>query len=161
MEQELEVDEQDMREREDDQPWLEDAVGREKNQDPPFLSLYTHPWDGTELIPIPRQYIQSSYPAIKKSQPDLKFMIREAAGVEPRAFVRFGTFSFYVSLFLLVLVSCVTIAYAGQSLSIFAGGSWNLDEGFLFGPGPRRSLPLLTVISAVLGDGLGQRCCRF
>ena len=38
-----------------------------------------------------RQFIQSSYPSIKSSQPDLKFMIREAQGVNARAFVRFGT----------------------------------------------------------------------
>jgi hypothetical protein len=38
-----------------------------------------------------RQFIQASYPSIKSSQPDLKFMIREAQGVNARAFVRFGT----------------------------------------------------------------------
>jgi len=37
-----------------------------------------------------RQFIQASYPSIKSSQPDLKFMIREAQGVNARAFVRFG-----------------------------------------------------------------------
>ena len=37
-----------------------------------------------------RQFIQSSYSPIKSARPDLKFMIREASGVEARAFVRFG-----------------------------------------------------------------------
>jgi hypothetical protein len=36
------------------------------------------------------QFIQSQYPSIKSSNPDLKVLIREAAGIEPRAFVRFG-----------------------------------------------------------------------
>ncbi|GFZ42950.1 hypothetical protein JCM24511_00668 [Saitozyma sp. JCM 24511] len=36
-----------------------------------------------------RQFIQSQYPSIKSSNPDLKVLIREAAGIEPRAFVRF------------------------------------------------------------------------
>ncbi|EIW69231.1 hypothetical protein TREMEDRAFT_39462 [Tremella mesenterica DSM 1558] len=35
-----------------------------------------------------RQFILSSYSGIKASNPDLKFLIREAAGVEPKAFVR-------------------------------------------------------------------------
>ncbi|ODN77045.1 hypothetical protein L202_05586 [Cryptococcus amylolentus CBS 6039] len=36
-----------------------------------------------------RQFVQSSYPAVKASNPDLKFLIREASNVSPRAFVRF------------------------------------------------------------------------
>lgn len=36
------------------------------------------------------QFIQSTYPSLKSAHPDLKIMIREASGVEPRAFVRFG-----------------------------------------------------------------------
>jgi len=52
---------------------------------------------GFRPFPLPRaptdprrQFIQSSYPSIKSAHPGLKFMIREASGVEPRAFVRFG-----------------------------------------------------------------------
>ncbi|KAK4684103.1 NADH dehydrogenase (ubiquinone) 1 alpha subcomplex subunit 2, partial [Tremellales sp. Uapishka_1] len=36
-----------------------------------------------------RSFIQSTYPSIKSARPDLKVLIREASGVEPRAFVRF------------------------------------------------------------------------
>ena len=45
---------------------------------------------GTDKRLTYRQFIQASYPSIKSSQPDLKFMIREAQGVNARAFVRFG-----------------------------------------------------------------------
>jgi hypothetical protein len=50
-------------------------------------------WNGmrTRQRLTDRQFIQASYPSIKSSQPDLKFMIREAQGVNARAFVRFGT----------------------------------------------------------------------
>ena len=41
-----------------------------------------------------RQFIQSSYPTIKSSNPNVKLMVREAAGVEPKAFVRFGAYLF-------------------------------------------------------------------
>ncbi|KAL7419900.1 hypothetical protein Q5752_005816 [Cryptotrichosporon argae] len=36
-----------------------------------------------------RKFIQSTYPALKSTNPDLKVLIREAAGIEPRAFARF------------------------------------------------------------------------
>ncbi|WRT65346.1 uncharacterized protein IL334_002289 [Kwoniella shivajii] len=36
-----------------------------------------------------RKFIQSTYPSIKSSNPDLKFLIREASDISPRAFVRF------------------------------------------------------------------------
>ncbi|CAK9783726.1 NADH dehydrogenase 10.5K chain [Cutaneotrichosporon oleaginosum] len=36
-----------------------------------------------------RQFIKSSYPALKSSNPDVKVLVREAQGVAPRAFVRF------------------------------------------------------------------------
>ncbi|WVO24310.1 uncharacterized protein IAS62_005674 [Cryptococcus decagattii] len=36
-----------------------------------------------------RQFVQSSYPAVKSANPDLKFLIREASNISPRAFVRF------------------------------------------------------------------------
>ena len=36
------------------------------------------------------QFIATSYPAIKEARPDLKVLIREASGIEPRAFARFG-----------------------------------------------------------------------
>jgi len=39
------------------------------------------------------QFIATSYPAIKEARPDLKVLIREASGIEPRAFARFGRFS--------------------------------------------------------------------
>ncbi|EJT53119.1 NADH dehydrogenase 10.5K chain [Trichosporon asahii var. asahii CBS 8904] len=35
-----------------------------------------------------RQFIKSSYPALKEANPDVKVLIREAQGVNPRAFVR-------------------------------------------------------------------------
>ena len=38
----------------------------------------------------PSQFIATSYPAIKEARPDLKVLIREASGIEPRAFARFG-----------------------------------------------------------------------
>lgn len=38
-----------------------------------------------------RQFILASYPTLKASNPDLKVLIREARGVEPRVFARFGT----------------------------------------------------------------------
>ncbi|UOH84863.1 hypothetical protein LQV05_001678 [Cryptococcus neoformans] len=37
-----------------------------------------------------RQFVQSSYPAVKSANPDLKFLIREASNISPRAFVRFA-----------------------------------------------------------------------
>ncbi|KLO15187.1 NADH dehydrogenase alpha subcomplex subunit 2 [Schizopora paradoxa] len=36
-----------------------------------------------------RQFIQSSYPALKKHNPDLPILIREASGTPARAFARF------------------------------------------------------------------------
>jgi len=36
-----------------------------------------------------RQFIQSSYPTIKKANPDLPVLIREAAGTPARIFARF------------------------------------------------------------------------
>ncbi|WWC59862.1 uncharacterized protein I303_102424 [Kwoniella dejecticola CBS 10117] len=36
-----------------------------------------------------RKFVQSSYPSIKASNPDLKFLVREASEISPRAFVRF------------------------------------------------------------------------
>ncbi|KAK1920886.1 NADH dehydrogenase 10.5K chain [Papiliotrema laurentii] len=36
-----------------------------------------------------RQFIATTYPAIKDARPDLKVLIREANGIEPRAFARF------------------------------------------------------------------------
>lgn len=37
-----------------------------------------------------RQFIQASYPGIKKNNPDLPILIREASGTPARAFVRLG-----------------------------------------------------------------------
>jgi hypothetical protein len=37
-----------------------------------------------------RQFVLSNYPALKSSNPDLKVLIREARGIEPRVFARFG-----------------------------------------------------------------------
>ncbi|GHJ90107.1 hypothetical protein NliqN6_6509 [Naganishia liquefaciens] len=36
-----------------------------------------------------RQFVLASYPQLKASNPDLKVLIREARGVEPRVFARF------------------------------------------------------------------------
>ncbi|GAA5883125.1 hypothetical protein JCM16303_006104 [Sporobolomyces ruberrimus] len=36
-----------------------------------------------------RQFIKSSYPAVKKANPDIPIMIREALGTPARGFVRF------------------------------------------------------------------------
>lgn len=44
------------------------------------------------MLTLCRQFIKASYPAIKAANPDLKFLIREASGVEARAFARFGEF---------------------------------------------------------------------
>lgn len=44
-----------------------------------------------------RQFVLASYPQLKASNPDLKVLIREARGVEPRVFARFGTPSFLPS----------------------------------------------------------------
>lgn len=52
-----------------------------------------------------RQFIQASYPSIKSSQPDLKFMIREAQGVNARAFVRFGESKSHLDYFIASLMS--------------------------------------------------------
>ncbi|KAJ9102679.1 hypothetical protein QFC20_004951 [Naganishia adeliensis] len=35
------------------------------------------------------QFVLASYPQLKASNPDLKVLIREARGVEPRVFARF------------------------------------------------------------------------
>jgi len=37
-----------------------------------------------------RQFIKSSYPHVKKANPDLPILIREAQGTPARAFARFG-----------------------------------------------------------------------
>lgn len=37
-----------------------------------------------------RTYIQNNYASIKSSHPELKLLVREASGVEPKAFIRFG-----------------------------------------------------------------------
>lgn len=42
------------------------------------------------LTIICRQFIQSSYPVMKKHNPDLPILIREASGTPARAFARFG-----------------------------------------------------------------------
>lgn len=39
---------------------------------------------------VPRQFVVSNYPSIKSSNPDVKLLVREASGVEAKAFVRFG-----------------------------------------------------------------------
>lgn len=57
---------------------------------------------------IRRQFVQSSYPAVKSANPDLKFLIREASNISPRAFVRFGA-SPYVEL-TPVALSIMTLA---------------------------------------------------
>ncbi|EJT99672.1 NADH dehydrogenase [Dacryopinax primogenitus] len=36
-----------------------------------------------------RQFIQSTYPAIKKANPDVPILIREAGGTQARVFARF------------------------------------------------------------------------
>ncbi|KAI9632247.1 thioredoxin-like protein [Dioszegia hungarica] len=36
-----------------------------------------------------RQFVVSNYPSIKSSNPDVKLLVREASGVEAKAFVRF------------------------------------------------------------------------
>jgi hypothetical protein len=46
---------------------------------------------GIRLTLFGRQFIQSTYPSIRSSNPEIKIMIREASGIEPRAFARFGT----------------------------------------------------------------------
>ncbi|TIA87376.1 hypothetical protein E3P99_03211 [Wallemia hederae] len=38
-----------------------------------------------------RQFIQSSYPNLKQSNPHLPILVREAEGAPARAFARFGT----------------------------------------------------------------------
>jgi NADH dehydrogenase (ubiquinone) 1 alpha subcomplex subunit 2 len=40
--------------------------------------------------PVPRSFIQSAYPTIKRHNPDLPVLIREANGVPARIFARFG-----------------------------------------------------------------------
>ncbi|KAG8909635.1 hypothetical protein FRC00_009749 [Tulasnella sp. 408] len=40
-----------------------------------------------------RQFIQTAYPYLKKHNPDLPVLIREARGTPARAFARFGTYS--------------------------------------------------------------------
>ena len=42
-----------------------------------------------------RQFIQSTYPSLKKSNPDLPILIREANGTPARAFARFGVSQLY------------------------------------------------------------------
>lgn len=42
--------------------------------------------------PASRSFIQSAYPTIKRHNPDLPVLIREANGVPARIFARFGTF---------------------------------------------------------------------
>jgi len=37
-----------------------------------------------------RQFLVKSYPVMKKHNPDTPILIREAAGIEPRVFARFG-----------------------------------------------------------------------
>jgi hypothetical protein len=37
-----------------------------------------------------RQFVLSNYPTLKSSNPELKVLIREARGIEPRVFARFG-----------------------------------------------------------------------
>jgi hypothetical protein len=64
-----------------------------KHQAHPRASGKSHliPLD-TSANPFPdRQFILASYPTLKASNPDLKVLIREARGVEPRVFARFGT----------------------------------------------------------------------
>lgn len=39
---------------------------------------------------VPRSFIQSAYPVIKRHNPDLPVLIREANGVPARIFARFG-----------------------------------------------------------------------
>ena len=40
--------------------------------------------------PVSRSFIQSAYPTIKRHNPDLPVLIREANGVPARIFARFG-----------------------------------------------------------------------
>lgn len=42
-----------------------------------------------------RQFVVSQYPTIKSSNPDVKLLVREASGVEAKAFVRFGMFPIF------------------------------------------------------------------
>lgn len=42
------------------------------------------------LCPTHSQFITQQYPAIKQANPDVKVLIREAGGVVPRVFARFG-----------------------------------------------------------------------
>lgn len=53
-------------------------------------------WTGEEARADSSQFIATTYPAIKDARPDLKVLIREASGIEPRAFARFGTWWFPV-----------------------------------------------------------------
>lgn len=45
-----------------------------------------------------RHFILSAYPLIKKSNPDLPVLIREAKGTPARAFARFGTYSIHYTI---------------------------------------------------------------
>lgn len=47
------------------------------------------------LIP-PRKFILANYPTIKKHNPDLPVLIREASGTPARVFARFGTSRFAI-----------------------------------------------------------------
>jgi hypothetical protein len=40
-----------------------------------------------------RNFLTKSYPTMKKSNPSIPIMIREASGTEPTVFARFGAFT--------------------------------------------------------------------
>ena len=46
--------------------------------------------DSLTFVLFPRQFIASKYPVIKKHNPDLPVLIREANGTPARVFARFG-----------------------------------------------------------------------
>jgi hypothetical protein len=58
-----------------------------------------YPRSAPALTPAPcRQFIQAAYPALKKANPDLPVLIREARGTPARVFARFGAPRFAHSL---------------------------------------------------------------
>ena len=47
--------------------------------------------DGTELIDcLRRNFLARSYPTMKKHNPSIPIMIREASGTQPTVYARFG-----------------------------------------------------------------------
>lgn len=104
-----------------------------------------------------RQFVLSSYPVIKRYNPDLPVLIREASGTPARAFARFGACS---SRFAWVVLQTERTAHRTRGGET-RGVGWTLSRGRRAASGgvANTSIDLLSPHKNDMGLGANVFCC--